>query len=67
MEAAPVAVSFEEFFAREREDLYRTLWLVTRNRYEAEEVAQEAFVRVLERWDRVSVKQEPRGYLYRPR
>ena len=64
-EAAPTAVSFEEFFAREREGLYRTLWLVTRNRFEAEELAQEAFVRILERWDRVSAMEEPRSYLYR--
>jgi RNA polymerase sigma-70 factor, ECF subfamily len=64
VEAAPMAVSFEEFFQREREGLYRTLWLVTRNRFEAEELAQEAFVRVLERWDRVSAMEEPRRYLY---
>jgi RNA polymerase sigma-70 factor (ECF subfamily) len=45
--------------------LYRALWLVTRNRYEAEELTQDAFVRVLERWDRVSAMENPRGYLYR--
>ena len=65
VDAVWTAASFEEFFGRERDDLYRTLWLVTRNRFEAEELAQEAFVRVLERWDRVSVMEEPRGYLYR--
>ena len=57
--------SFEGFFERERDGLYRTLWLVTRNRFEAEELTQEAFVRVLERWDRVSAMEEPRRYLYR--
>ena len=57
--------SFEEFFLRERAGLFSALCLVTRNRYEAEELAQDAFVRVLERWDRVSVMDDPRGYLYR--
>lgn len=65
MDAVAMAASFEEFFARERDDLYRALWLVTRNRFEAEELTQEAFVRVLERWDRVSAMDEPVGYLYR--
>ena len=62
---AASAASFEAFFEHERDGLYRTLWLVTRNRFEAEELTQEAFVRVLERWDRVSALEEPRRYLYR--
>lgn len=58
-------VAFEEFFAQEGDGLFRALWLVTRNRFEAEELTQEAFVRVLERWDRVSEMADPRAYLYR--
>jgi RNA polymerase sigma-70 factor (ECF subfamily) len=57
--------SFEEFFLRERAGLFSALCLVTRNRHEAEELAQDAFVRVLERWDRVGMMADPRGYLYR--
>ena len=57
--------SFEEFFLRERAELYSTLCLVTRNRHEAEELTQDAFVRLLERWDRVGTMDDPRGYLYR--
>ncbi len=64
-DASSAAESFEGFFERERDGLYRTLWLVTRSRFEAEELTQEAFVRVLERWDRVSAMEEPRRYLYR--
>jgi RNA polymerase sigma-70 factor (ECF subfamily) len=64
-EAARATSSFEEFFLRERAELYSTLCLVTRNRHEAEELTQEAFVRLLERWDRVSALDDPRGYLYR--
>ena len=58
-------VAFDVFFEQERDPLYRALWLVTRNRSEAEELAQEAFVRVLERWDRVSVMDDPHAYLFR--
>jgi RNA polymerase sigma-70 factor (ECF subfamily) len=58
-------LSFEAFFQAEKEQLYRALCLVTRNRNEAEDLTQEAFVRVLERWDRVAELQDPHGYLYR--
>jgi RNA polymerase sigma-70 factor, ECF subfamily len=57
--------SFEMFFQREKSDLFGLLCIVTRNRHEAEELTQEAFVRVLERWDRVGTMKDPRGYLYR--
>jgi RNA polymerase sigma-70 factor (ECF subfamily) len=63
-ELAFPSVSFEVFFEQERESLYRALWLVTRNRFEAEELTQEAFVRVLERWDRISTMDDPRAYLF---
>lgn len=64
-EAVHPPVSFDGFFERERDPLYRALWLVTRNRFEAEDLTQEAFVRLLERWDRVSVMDDPRAYLFR--
>jgi RNA polymerase sigma-70 factor (ECF subfamily) len=56
---------FEEFFEAESRTLYRRLCLVTGNRQEAEEVMQDAFISVLERWDRVSTMENPVGYLYR--
>lgn len=61
----PRAPSFEEFFAREKEQLFGSLCLVTRNRHEAEDITQDAFVRVFERWERVGGLADPRGYLYR--
>jgi RNA polymerase sigma-70 factor (ECF subfamily) len=64
-EAAYPPVSFDSFFEQERDRLYRALWLVTRNRHEAEDLTQEAFIRVLMRWDRVAAMEDPRGYLYR--
>jgi RNA polymerase sigma factor (sigma-70 family) len=60
-----VTMSFEEFFEREKVALFRALWLVTRSRTEAEDLAQDAFLRVFERWDRISQLHDPTGYLYR--
>jgi RNA polymerase sigma-70 factor (ECF subfamily) len=64
---APVSEAgrFEEFFEAESRTLYRRLCLVTGDRQEAEEVMQDAFISVLERWDRVSAMENPTGYLYR--
>lgn len=58
-------LEFEGFFAANRERLFRALWLVARDRHEAEEVAQDAFLKVWERWDRVAGMVDPEGYLYR--
>jgi RNA polymerase sigma-70 factor (ECF subfamily) len=59
------APSFEEFYEATFRRLFTALCLVTGNRHEAEEIAQEAFVRVFERWDRVGVLDDPTGYLFR--
>ncbi len=59
------AVTFEGFYEAESLTLFRRLWLVTGNRAEAEEIMQEAFLRVWERWDRVGSMDHPVGYLYR--
>src|SRR5919201_3454101 len=56
------ADDFESFFIAHQEELFRALWLVTRNRHEAEEIMQEAFVRMYERWSAV---RDPEAYLYR--
>jgi RNA polymerase sigma factor (sigma-70 family) len=57
--------SFESFYDVESRLLFRRLWLVTGNRAEAEELMQEAFLRVWERWGRVGRMDDPVGYLYR--
>src|SRR5437763_17004337 len=59
------AARFEGFFERERTRLFGALVLLTRDRHEAEELMQDAFLRVLERWDRVASMEDPPGYLYR--
>jgi RNA polymerase sigma-70 factor, ECF subfamily len=61
-QAAP---SFEDFYETTFRRAYTALCLVTGNRHEAEEVAQEAFVRVFERWEHVGVLEDPTGYLFR--
>jgi DNA-directed RNA polymerase specialized sigma24 family protein len=57
--------SFEEFYEAHHRRLFVSLCLVTGDRQEAEEVMQEAFVRVWERWDKVGRLDAPTGYLYR--
>ena len=57
--------SFEAFFDAESRVLFRRLCLITGDRYEAEEVMQDAFLKILERWDSVRTMDEPVGYLYR--
>ncbi len=59
------AQSFEEFFEAESRTLFRRMCLITGNRQEAEEVMQDAFLIVFERWDRVGAMDDPTGYLYR--
>jgi RNA polymerase sigma factor (sigma-70 family) len=56
---------FETFFRLEHERLFRAMWLLTRDRQEAEEVTQEAFLRVWEHWGRIATVPDPAAYLYR--
>jgi RNA polymerase sigma-70 factor, ECF subfamily len=62
---APPPGSFEDFFRAEHARLFRALYLATGSAHESDEVAQEAFLKVWERWDRVRDMEDPRGYLYR--
>jgi RNA polymerase sigma-70 factor (ECF subfamily) len=59
------AGGFEAFFEAQHARLYGTLCLVTADAAEAEDVMQEAFLKVWERWDRVGEHPNPPGYLYR--
>src|SRR5262245_59084051 len=60
--SVPSEASFEEFFVAERGRLLEALIV---NRAEAEELLQDAFVKVWERWERVSAMESPAGFLYR--
>jgi RNA polymerase sigma-70 factor, ECF subfamily len=56
---------FESFFRAEYGRLCQALYLLTRERSEAEDLAQETMTRVLERWERVRKMESPVGYAYR--
>jgi len=61
IEVAALAPTFECFYEANSRRLFAALCLVTGNRDEAEEIAQEAFVRVFERWERVGELDDPTG------
>jgi RNA polymerase sigma-70 factor, ECF subfamily len=56
---------FEEFFLAQHERLFQALYLLTGDRSEADDLAQEALLRAYERWDRVGAMESPAGYVYR--
>jgi RNA polymerase sigma-70 factor (ECF subfamily) len=62
---SPRYASFEDFYEAEHVRLFRALVLVTGNRQETEDVLQEAFLRIWNRWDAVRDYENPAGYLYR--
>jgi len=64
-EGLRIVLTFEEFFETERGRLFRALLLVTHDSAEAEDLMQEAFVRVWERWERVGTLDDPVGYLFK--
>jgi RNA polymerase sigma factor (sigma-70 family) len=60
-----LASSFELFVNAESARFHGALRLLTRDRAEAEDLMQEALLRVWERWEYVSALDDPTGYLYR--
>ena len=56
--------SFEDFYLEHEVRLYRCLCMITGSPEEAQDVMQDAFLRVWERWDRVSGMDSPNGYLF---
>jgi RNA polymerase sigma-70 factor, ECF subfamily len=64
-EAIASPASFDEFFLDEHERLYRALYFVTGNRHDAEELMQDAFLKIWERWPSVGELGDVTAYLYR--
>jgi RNA polymerase sigma-70 factor (ECF subfamily) len=56
---------FDEFVEGEHERLYKALYFVTGNREDAEDLAQDAFLKLWERWDQIGRINDPTGYLFR--
>ena len=59
------ALDFDEFFRSTHRRALAAMYLVTGDRHEAEEIVQDAYVRVFERWDRIQVLDDPEGYVLR--
>ena len=56
---------FDSFFQEEHVRLFKALYFVTGNRQDAEELMQEAFMKLWERWDAIDAIDDPTGYLFR--
>src|SRR5262245_62887978 len=57
--------SFERFFAATKDDVFRSLLLITRDRSLADDGVAEAFTRALERWPDVSAHPVPKAWVAR--
>jgi RNA polymerase sigma-70 factor (ECF subfamily) len=58
-------LTFEAFYASVHRPLFGALCLITSNRADAEDISQEAFLRVWERWERIALMDNPEAFLYR--
>jgi RNA polymerase sigma-70 factor (ECF subfamily) len=56
---------FDIFFEEERERLFKALYFVTGSKHDAEELTQEAFLKLWERWDHIDQIDDPTAYLFR--
>jgi RNA polymerase sigma-70 factor (ECF subfamily) len=64
-DVAEARPSFELFFEETHQRLFGGLCLVTGSRHEAEEIMQDAYLKLWERWERVSDVDDPVGFLFR--
>jgi RNA polymerase sigma-70 factor, ECF subfamily len=65
VERVEARARFDEFFEDEHERLFKALYFVTGNRQDAEELMQDAFMKLWERWDQIDRISDPTGYLFR--
>lgn len=65
MTEASEPITFEDFFHAEKDRLLQVMSVITGSRAEAEDITQEAFTRLLERWETVATMANPAGYLHR--
>jgi RNA polymerase sigma-70 factor, ECF subfamily len=65
IERVETRAHFDTFVEDEHERLYKALYFVTGSREDAEDIAQEAFLKLWERWDQIHLIQDPTGYLFR--
>jgi RNA polymerase sigma-70 factor (ECF subfamily) len=65
LERAEAWARFDEFFDEDHERLFKALYFVTGNRQDAEELMQDAFLKLWERWDEVHRIEDLTAYLFR--
>lgn len=56
---------FDTFFEDEHERLFKALYFIAGNRHDAEELMQDAFLKLWERWDQIDRIDDPTAYLFR--
>ena len=64
-ERVQVWARFDDFFEEEHERLFKALYFVTGNRHDAEELMQDAFLKLWERWGEIHRIADPTAYLFR--
>ena len=64
-EASGVPLSFDDLFLDQHDRLYRALYFITGSSADAEELMQDAFLKLWERWDRIHLIDDPVAYLFR--
>jgi RNA polymerase sigma factor (sigma-70 family) len=62
---ADARAGFDAFFEEEHEGLFKALYFVTGNRHDAEELMQDSFLKLWERWDQIHRIHDPTAYLFR--
>jgi RNA polymerase sigma-70 factor (ECF subfamily) len=64
-DAIVASPSFEELFLDHHDRLYRALYFITGSRSDAEELMQDAFLKLWERWDSIGAIDDPVAWLFR--
>jgi RNA polymerase sigma-70 factor (ECF subfamily) len=65
VERVGAGARFDAFVEEEHVRLYKALYFVTGSREDAEDLAQDAFLKLWERWDRIAEIDDPTAYLFR--
>jgi RNA polymerase sigma-70 factor, ECF subfamily len=64
-ETSASPASFDELFLDVHDRLYRALYFITGSSTDAEDLMQDAFLKLWERWDRPDTIDDPVAYLFR--
>jgi RNA polymerase sigma-70 factor, ECF subfamily len=64
-EAPREPLSFDELFLDHHDRLYRALYFITGSQHDAEELMQDAFLKLWERWKSIGAIEDPVAWLFR--